>query len=296
MKPLSIAYVHFDSDRYNHSGNGKQTGMFSYEVPELEWAHYPVGRHFQLDLTGIARRHDVVFQDDHKCYGSFVNAQAIPVLYYVVDSTLSEEHHQMRRQVAGRNADLILVDHDRLERFAHLGKPVRRLSYCVNERFYAGTGEPRMTDVCYHCRSTGHAQRQKLEQWLAEFCKRRGYRCTVGKREPVLYAQSFNTSKIAVSLARTPVNRPHRVFDVMAAGACLVTSRLPSVSSEERTAGVHYVEFSDFDGLGRAVDRLLESGDWEQIAEAGHTLVMERHTWAVRARELREMVADVFGI
>jgi spore maturation protein CgeB len=115
-----------------------------------------------------------------------------------------------------------------------------------------------------------------------------------GKREGVEYAMALSGAKINVSLARTATNRPHRTFDVMASRSCLLTSALPVISGEEREAGVHYAEFYDADSAMDAIAILLDSHEWCDFAEAGYALVREKHTWAVRATELRQIFYEVF--
>jgi hypothetical protein len=187
------------------------------------------------------------------------------------------------------------VDHDSLRRWTDLGVPVRRFAYCVNDRLFYDHELPKNVDVCFHCHPT--PARQELGAWLRRFCAERGYSYAGGKRgqrDRMEYPRAFNQAKISVNLCQTPTNRPHRVLDVMASRSCLVTSPLPDVPEDLRAAGSHYLEFHNTGELGAIIDDLLTSGQWQEIADAAFELAHTRHTWAVRAGELRGTLVDVF--
>jgi glycosyltransferase involved in cell wall biosynthesis len=293
MRPLRVALVHRDSDRCTDK---RMVGIWSYDVPEFSTAHFAVKRGFVLDRADFAGDFDLIFYEDGKLHGRFVGPTAIPVVYYVVDSTLSGEHYEKRREQAAQ-ADLVVVDHDELGRFRWPGgPPVRRLSHCVNDRLFRDYGEERTVDVSFHCRTKGSTERAKLAEWLAVLCGRSGYRYRTGTLYDEDYPRGFNRSRLTVNLTRTPGNRPHRIFDAMACRTCVVTNRLRDVSDEVRRAGMDYVEYADRDGLAAAIAELLHNDAWRDVAERGYQLVQEHHTWAVRARELRRLLQAELGL
>lgn len=291
MKPLRVALIHYDNVRQYH----RMVGFWTYEVPEFEVTHIGVKERFRYRLSEFARDFDVIVREDHRTHGSFVRDANIPVAYYVVDSTLSGGHYKARLGPA-KDADLILVEHDRLSRFGGLGPPVRRFGYCVNDKLFHDYHLDKAVDVGMYCRVSGAPHRRELMDWLEAFCDERGYIFAGGKRVQIKYAQAFNRTRISVNLSRTVTNRPHRVFDAMACRTCLLTSSLPPVSGEVRTAGTHYLEFRECDDLTDTIDRVLASGEWQSIADQGHELVHKQHTWAIRARELRQVFAEEFGL
>ena len=290
MRTLSVALVHRNSPRLLGQ---RMIGAWSYPVAEFDWAHYAVGREFTLNKNDLAKRHDIIIYEDGKVEGRFVGGANIPLCYVVVDSTLSQSHYKIRLSQAAQ-ADLILIDHDRLSKFRILGKPVHRFSHCVNDRLFRDYELDKIIDVGFYCRFKGYRPRQRLHERLADFCASRGYRYDAGTKIGEEYARAFNRTKISVNLSRTADNRPHRIFDAMACKTCVLTSCLPSVSGEYRTEGVHYWEYRDIEELFVAIDNLLDSGWWYDIAEAGYDLIQEYHTWTVRAKELRQTLAEVF--
>lgn len=293
MKPVRIALIHRDSDRCTDK---RMVGIWSYPVPEFEWDHYPVQKGFTFNKDRVAGEYDLIFYEDGKLHGAFTGRSDVPVAYYVVDSTLSEAHYDIRRQQA-EQADLVLVDHDELQRFRWRdGPPVRRLAHCVNDTIFRDYGLPKDVDVSFHCRTAESPTRAGLQQWLEWFCADKGLAYTSGTKYDSEYAKAFNRSKITVNLTRVPTNRPHRVLDALACKTCLLTSPLPDVQPSEVVKGIHYATFPDAKGLGKAIMGLLMSATWECLAENGYRWVTERHTWKQRATELRAIIREELGL
>jgi hypothetical protein len=291
LKPLRVALLHYDNPRQFD----RAVGIWSYDVPEFEVTHYGMQPFFRIRRSDFAGKHDIIIREDHRCYGILAHDSKIPLCYYVVDSPASDDHYQKRRQVAALGHDLILVEQDRLERFEKLKAKVYRCGYCVNDRFYRDYGLEKTVDVSMFYRPIS-PERGKLDRWLKEFCTKRNYVYERGKRMGESYPKGFNRSKISINLGYNPNCRPHRVFDVMACRGCLVTNPLPDVSGEIREAGTHYLEFENYDHLGQIIDDLLASGRWREISDAAYKLVQERHTWRVRAGELRQILSEALGV
>jgi hypothetical protein len=289
VNPLCVALVHRDSPRLN---GARSIGAWSYAVPEFTWTHFPVGKGFHLE-RGAFLDYDLIVYEDGKIRGEFTG-DGPPIAYMIGDSTLSDEHYQVRRDQAVQ-CNLLLVDWDRLERFADLGVPTRRLSYCVNDRLM----RPDLAmgkDVCVGSFQGGTPERRELEDQLRDLCNEYGYTFEAGNYAGQDYAMMLARSKIVVNQARNPQTRSHRIFDAMACRSCVVALDTPDVSGEERQTGTHYVECERLDLLIRAVPYLLNTGTWEDFAGAGYVLVQECHTWAVRARELRVMLAEELNL
>lgn len=288
--PLKVALVHRDSPRLMA---GRMVGWWSYPTPEFVWEHIPVPRSFILDKDELARQFDLVFYEDGKIGGRFYGSASIPIVYMVVDSTLSEAHYQHRLKQA-EQCDLVLVDWDRLERFSEIGRPVHRFLYCVNDHLFCDYNLER--DIEVGSFQGGTAEREAMEVWLKEFCRQGGYRLEKGIYKGQAYARMMARCKIVINLNRTPLTRGHRVFDAMALASCLLTSPLAEVSGEVRQAGRHYVEFDSLEALGAKIVSLLETGRWTQIGRAGYELVQAEYTWARRSAQLRQLLETWLGL
>lgn len=288
MKPVKVALVVKHSSTSVLERDCRNMGYWSYAVPEFEWQHFD-----GFGDANALNAFDVVVQEDAgpKRYTGLRK----PLVYVAIDSTLSPDHLEARLPRA-KNADLILVDHGKLEDFAQLHLPVCRWNYCVNDNLYREYDESRDIDVSFHCGGRNSEERRLLRIILAQYCEDNGLVFQSGVLHPTDYARAMARSKIVVNWPRVPANRPHRVFDAMASGACLVTGPLPNVSGDERIPGKHYFEVGAIEDIPVIVGDLLSSGDWQEIAQQGKQLVTEHHTWAIRARQLRALLRGELGI
>jgi len=149
--------------------------------------------------------------------------------------------------------------------------------------------------VACHFSSRGTPEREDLIAWLSDYCQRKHLRFTCGALRGEEYATAFGRAKVVVDMLRNPTTRNHRTFDVMASRACLLTNPLPDVEGEDHgRPGEHYATWRDYADLEDKLDWLLRSYDWSQIAYAGCRLVRAQHTWAIRARQLRALLGEVF--
>jgi hypothetical protein len=277
----------------NFHREGRGRGFFSYPVPEFTWEHTYLGSFGSFNTQVWADQgFDVVVQDDGSNWGEFYGP--LPLVFNVVDSTLSEAYHYVPRIKHAKQFDLVLLDHDRLDRFPNS----RRLSHCVNDRVFKPTTGERDIDISFHCASSkvGDGTRRKVRLLLNSYTKEAGLVYASGAKGLQEYATNMGRSKIVVNWPRVPSNRPHRVFDTMAAGACLVTGPLPEVSDEERIAGWHYFQVESWEDVPDVCEELINTGLWKVVAARGYDLAMERYTWAVKAKELRAMMSEVLGI
>lgn len=282
MTPIKVALIHRDSPRCMDK---RMVGWWSYPVPEFEWEHIVKGKGFRIDKSKL-RNYDIIVYEDAKIYGTFIGSGP-PVCYCVGDSTVDNAHYQHRLKES-RQADLILVDQDKLRRFKQWGIPVRRFGYCVNDVLFHDYDLKKTVDVCLHYISKNRPKRAEFREQLVALCARKGHVLKKETHEYEEYAKAFSRAKIAVDFGEYPQVRAHRGFDVMASRTCLVTSPLPSISGEKREAGRHYFEYQNAEHLETLLGNLLSSGLWRKIADAGYKLVQEHHTWAIRAQELKK--------
>ena len=110
------------------------------------------------------------------------------------------------------------------------------------------------------------------------------------------YAAAIGSARVVIHKAHVEHARSWRVFDVMASRGCLLSSPLPTVDGDGIEKGVHYSEYTSLDALEGELERLLISNAWAEMADMGYQHVLAHHTWATRARELREILRKELGI
>lgn len=319
MRPLHVALVHRASW---YRQEPRIDGQFAYPVPEFTWEHFNVGKEFVFNVNDL-KGFDLVWWDDGKFRKPrFVPApgvckRRIPVAYYVLYPTLAEHIYNTKLEYARRNADLVLLDHDRLKRWNGQPFVARRCAYSVNDKLYYDRGYERDHDVGFYCIWHMAPERPALDAWLESFCKRKGWVYGSNRGHPLKmeYADRLARCKVVVHMNRTSQTRPPRIFDVSASRAALCSSPMPDVSGEKWAPDETYVPFTtppvygysqkpvsltytdkDCQGLIAALEWLLDAGHWGKVAENAYQYVMKHHTWAARATELRRTLSEVFPL
>ena len=281
MKPLRAALI-VKNTPSSFEREQKNVGYFSYPVPEFTWEYFSPGKGASVELDAFKRAgFDFALHIDGGNWCAYTN-RTIPVVYYSIDSTLSEVHHFAPRLEQASRADLVLVDHDDLERFKPGGKPVRRWLYCVNDRvFYP---REKTLDVDFQC--GGSAERSKMRVYLSDLCKARGLSYKSGVAPLADYAENMGAAKVVVVLPRTPTNRPHRIYDAMASGAAVLLKK------ERRNPEIWPPDFVSYEKEPEdRFDYLFGMSGW--IYERGfRERFVEKHGWAQRAAELRAILAE----
>jgi glycosyltransferase involved in cell wall biosynthesis len=297
INPLRVAHFSKNSNT-NVAREKRNIGYFSYAVLEFTWDHFVIGG--SIDRKQF-RDYDLIFIEEGGKPLEIINPGP-PVAYLSYDSTLSEQHYQDRLKRAAVS-DLILIDHDRLERFKHLGKPVRRLNYCVNEKVFKPL--EKTLDVCFMCSGGGTGnlpggkERAELRVKLGEICKELGlsYKSGVGGLDE--YAAAMGHAKVVVNLPRTPTNRPHRVFDAMACSCLVITGDIPRLEEDKLTSKELTVFHSEsqIEQIRSYLISLLQHID-NPLDKAinGYELIMDYHTWSIRAQQLRQILSEELGI
>lgn len=281
-------------------------GYFSYAVDDLfTWEHITPGKNFTINWKNYKdHKFDLVFHEDYP-YGNIIGLD-IPYIFLSIDSTLSDEHYKARLRQTSL-ANLVLVDHDNLNRFKVNHCNVYQFPYCVNDKifFRYEIEDDRTNDIAYHCSSSAHAgieQRKHIRQLLHDLSQKHNWSYRSGILEIHHYAESFRTSKIVVNQSRTPINRPHRIFDAMACGAMVLTSPLPEANKDGLLYELNYETYFDDLDLELKLNGNLSQKNlndryyYSVIADNGYKMVMQNHTWAIRAKQLREIINKEFGL
>jgi hypothetical protein len=309
MRPLHVLLVVKDTPA-SYDGDDKLSGLFSYSVPEFTWGHTTLGDDFDLDTRKYQGRFDLIFHIDGSNWGRYRGP--VPVVYWGIDSTLSEEHYRARREQA-RESDLVLVEHDELVRYSSLmpenacsgpvlwrpgdrqPAPVRRFPYCVNDRLFKLQDVPHV-DIGWHAHTTGIGKEERQWAWgiVSEHARVRGYTMadyTAGDRHH--YAAALGSARVIFSWPRVLGNRPHRILDAMMCGSCVVSGPVPDCG-DGLAHGVNIMIARDPEHACDLIDGLLADNLWRSIGNEARRLAFSEHRWSVRAAQLRALLADTW--
>lgn len=289
-RPLHVAVIVKDRPG-TRERERRNMGMFSYAVNEFTWDFIAPGKGTTISTRALkALGFDLIFHEDGGAWAEY-SGRAIPVVFYSIDSTLTEEYHYTPRFAQACKADLVLVDHDRLERFEQTGHPVRRLLYCVNEKLFYP--REKTLDVDFQC--SGTPERARLRVQLSELCKAHGWSYKSGVAPLEDYAAAMGAAKVVIVLPRTPRNRPHRVYDAIACGAAVLSALLPEVSEENLHPLQDYGVFDDSAVLASDLSMMLHA-HYQELIPATSQSFIQQHTWSTRAGELRALLSKELGI
>lgn len=102
-------------------------------------------------------------------------------------------------------------------------------------------------------------------------------------------ARGFNQSRIVLNISiRDDLNM--RLFEVLCAGAFLLTNELPTLP-ELFTDGVHLATYNSYDdAVEKARYYLAHDTEREKIAAAGQALVRKNHTYEHRVRKILSLI------
>ena len=270
----------------------QKQGWFSYPVPDFEWGFFPAEDDQVICRDQFANAgYDLIFWEDWvRC--TWVGDAPIPIYAAIVDSNTSPRRRKLYRERV-QDADVLLIDQDKLSSFNGLKKPTFRWQYAVNENVF--TPHPKTVDAGYHVAKTD--ARGALGQVLRQHSQDTGYSLTMGGGMTISqYAARLGAARIIVHKPTFKQCRSHRYFDALASGACLLTERVWSVNEDAFLPGVHFAEWSSEDDLCEQINELLTTGLWQRIADAGRDHVLRFHTWQTRAQELIGIIERVQGV
>lgn len=293
MRKLNVAVFVKGSPGAIITGDRRNMGFWSYAVPEFTWKMFSHGGGDE-DLSKF-KDYDFIFHED--CgYCRYTNKQSgPPVVYLDLESTMGQDKHDVRIAQA-KQADLVLVDWTPLENMRPAGKKIIRFPYCVNDAIFYP--REKNCDIVWHAavKKFGRELRYELSKELTRLSVKHGWSLRDHTLVPVEYAASMGAARVGCNQNRSTAIRAHRTFDTMASGAALVTGPTPFTDGDLMVEGVHYLTFHDNAKLEKHLVRLIDIGEWQSFAEQGYNLIMQNHTWAIRAAQLREIVNKEFGI
>lgn len=174
-------------------------------------------------------------------------------------------------------------------------EPVYPLPFAAENRYFKSTSCIRSLKVSFAANLNANVMRHSINQRLknrndnAIFCGSTGERAYLSAKshgmpiETPIYRDILCRSQIGVNVVGAGYDCA-RFWEILAAGALLMTQELDIVIPHPFTDGVNYVVFKSLDEFNVKLDSLLSNPDTvTQIAEAGYQHVLHYHTTTARA-------------
>ena len=244
------------------------------------------------DSLAIAREFDLYLRIDHGDYKYDLPVDLHPAVFYVVDTHLKKPYKKIKRQV--RHYDIVFCAQksgtERLRR--QTGVDCHWVPLACDPRYNKKQDCPKKFDIGFVGRDAAKFDRARHLKLL----KRKYPQSFIGEAPFLEMNDIYNSSKIGFnSSISNDINM--RVFEVMACGCFLLTSHIKDNGFEDLFIDrKHLVVYRNEKEMIELADYYLSHGDERQaIAQEGHALVMDRHTFYHRAQTMFNYIAFKLG-
>jgi hypothetical protein len=245
----------------------------------------------ELSLTECVRRNSplAVVHVDTSFLPAGIEQLDVPTICFNIDAFVGLKW----RSYWSRLFDAVVTFHTGTEQaFFNAGaRRIECLPHAVEASPFQGDSFPRTIDLAWigSLRGEIYARRRHVIPALASRFKCNEQGRSYGYEE---MAQVLARSRIGINIARDDYPRAAnlRCFEVMAAGALLLTDQPSDLEQYGFREGEEYVGFTQVDDIPDRVSELLtDSGRLQRVAAAGRRKVFEGHTYDHRARALVEL-------
>ena len=241
------------------------------------------------DAERIPAAYDLYLRIDHgDDYAVTLPERLRPVAFYAIDTHLARSWRKIRRAAA--RYDLVFCCHrDGAARLPG----AEWLPVACDRELHGRIDGPRVWDLAFVGTDGGVPRKFYLQALRERYPNSR-----IGQADHTELSSIYSRARIGFNYSIAgDVNM--RLFEVLAAGALLVTNALAGddlhrLGLEDRG---HLVLYRSPAELFEVIEHFLAHADErERIAQAGHALVMERHTYARRMRQLLSRAAERLGV
>jgi len=209
-----------------------------------------------------------------------------PTVGYMIDV---HRHLESRREMAGFFDYVFVAQKDYVEEFKKDGNEnVFWLPLACDVERHKKYNCENIYDVAFvGSIRKGHEKRRYLLEKLSERYRMNDYHKYYPPEEmSCLYSQAKIVFNYPVNIELNM-----RVFEVLASGTLLVTQRIGNGQDELFKDGEHLVTYTDEQNLMEVVEYYLQhDAEREKIAQTGHELVTQKHTYDQRAEQILETV------
>ena len=278
---MRIAFVFDSGDREGTTGGYFVRAARSLGLDAMRWTLAEAARQSPVDLH--------VRVDHGDDYEAPWPDALRPAVFYAVDTHLPRTWRKIRR-IAGWYNLMVCAQRAGAERLGGEWVPLG----CDPDMHAPAPGAlPRDLDVAFVGTDGGVPRKFYLQALRERYAK-----SFVGLAPYTQLGPIYGRARIGFNYAiRDDVNM--RVFEVMAAGATLLTNAFPHDDMDRLGLrdGEHFLAYRNARELFRLIERLLsDEAERERIAAAGRAAALERHTYRHRLLDMLGRIERRLGL
>lgn len=242
--------------------------------------------HYWTSDSDIPKKYDLYLRIDHGDYKYDIPAELRPSAFYAIDTHLDKPYRKIREQavhydhvfcVQKTGAEKLKKDAGVNAVWVPIGcDPEKHKNLRLEKKF----------DVAF----VGTEGKKNLRGELLKMLARRYPDSFIGRAESGLISNIYSSAKIGFNYSiNNDVNM--RMFEILSCGALLVTNFIHDNGFEELfSPGVNTVVYRSPAELFKTIDYYLAHDDErERVADQGHILAVNSHTYADRLKRMLEI-------
>lgn len=253
----------------------------AYELG-LAYEHY-----WTKDADNINEKYDLYLRIDHGDYKYDLPVRLRPAAFYVVDTHLKKPYKKIMEQV--KHYDYIFcAQKDGAERLKKdTGVNAFWVPIGCDPAIHRKLEVKKRFDIAF----VGTEGKKNLRSKLLNLLAQKYPNSFIGKADFRLLSNIYSSAKIGFNYSiNNDINM--RIFEVLSCGALLVTNRIDDNGFEELFSdGVNVVTYEKPTELLDKIDYYLANDEArESIANEGHQLAINHHTYRSRLKKMLEVI------
>ena len=277
-------------------GKERSDTMGIYFERALRQLGHCVEHFWPQDAASIKPEYDFYFRVDDGYYNYKLPGKLFPRVYYVSDVHLKKPFKKIKKSILSRTYDLVFCPMRKEIEILKKKSPVEIvwLNIGCDPQIHKKLDIERSYDIGFVGNDGGIPRKFYLQE-----IRERYPNSFIGRADYRDMSRIYSSSKIGFSFAVRGECFTMRNFEILACGAMLLMKRLRD-DSAERLGFVDRRHLVIFDGpkdLFALIEYYLKNKqEREQIASCGHRFTLEKHTYALRTKEMVDIVKDKFKL
>nr|MBU1328414.1 glycosyltransferase [Candidatus Omnitrophota bacterium] len=277
-------------------GKERPDTMGVYFERALRHLGHDVGHFWPKDIDKIKPEFDFYFRIDDGYYDYVMPKELFPRIYYVSDVHLKGPFKKIKKHIIKKAYDLVFCPMRKEISMLQNVSPVEIIWMNVgcDPETHKRLNMDRIYDIGFVGTDGGVPRKFFLQEILERYPK-----SLIGPADYREMARTYSSCKIGFSLPIRGECFTMRNYEILSCGAMLLMKRLRDDSAEKLgfEDRKHLVIFDRPKDMFELIEYYLKHREErEAIAENGHRLVIEKHTYMHRATEIVDIIKDRFKL